>query len=118
MIKTATITFLLFLTTSPVPAQSKTADSLRAALQNTTKPAGRFDLLNRLQLELSANLQTDVDSAGIVEMFKIAQQQNNDSMLAISYNWLGFYFSTARSDYLTGLEYLYKAIPYAEKVKD
>jgi two-component system, NtrC family, sensor kinase len=118
MIKTATITFLLLLTTSSVLAQSKTADSLRAALQNTTKPAERFDILNRLQLELSTNLQADVDSAGSVEMFKIAQQLNNDSMLAISYNWLGFYFSTARADYLTGLEYLYKAIPYAEKVKD
>ena len=118
MIKTITIFLLLALTASLGQAQSKTADSLRVALQNTTKPAGRFDVLNRLQLELSTNLQADVDSAGIVEMFKIAQQQNNDSMLAISYNWLGFYFSTARTDYLTGLEYLYKAIPYAEKVKD
>ncbi len=53
-----------------------------------------------------------------MEMLQIARQLNSDSLLAISYNWLGSYFYYNLGDNTTALQNYYKGIPYAEKVKD
>jgi hypothetical protein len=98
-------------------AQSKLLDSLESALKSSNNPVERFDILNNIVLELNVNGNT-VDSAATVEMLKIAQQLKSDSLLAISYNWLGTYFSQNKADNTTALEYLFKGIPYAKKVKD
>ncbi|MGC4101125.1 MAG: ATP-binding protein [Ferruginibacter sp.] len=65
-------------------------------------------------LEVNGN----TDSASCIQMLSIAQQLKNDSLLAISYNWIGAYFSFTKGDDLAGIEYYYKAIPLAEKAKD
>lgn len=59
-----------------------------------------------------------VDSAASMQLHQVAQQSNNDSLLAISYNIIGTYFLVTKDDDITALEYLFKAIPLAEKTKD
>ncbi len=98
-------------------AQTKLADSLRTVLETTTKPIERFDMLNRMILEINSTGGL-VDSTSAMEMLKVAQELDNDSLLAISYNWLGTYFYLNGGDYTTALEYYYKGIPFAEKVQD
>ena len=98
-------------------AQSKLADSLRAVLKTTTNPIERFNILNNLDLEINTTGGI-VDSSVTMQTFQIAQELNNDSLLAISYNWLGTYFYVNNGDNTTALEYYYKGIPYAEKVND
>lgn len=96
---------------------NKTADSLKAVLSKTSKPIERFDLLNKIidfNDATQGNLQ---DTATGLQMHRIAQQLKNDSLLAISINVIGNYFR-GKSDVPTALEYFFKAIPLAEKVKD
>ena len=69
--------------------QSKVADSLRSELTTVVDPIDRFDILNRLILDLTGWKGDNIDSVYSEQMFQIAQQLNNDSLLAISYNWLG-----------------------------
>src|SRR6185503_12799225 len=114
------ITLIIFLSFSCIRgfAQSKKADSLRTALENATRPAERFNILNNLLLEVVGWKGNSIDSAHCIELVQIAQQLNNDSLLAISYNWLGSYFYFNKGDNATGLEYFFKAVPLAEKAKD
>jgi Tetratricopeptide repeat len=98
-------------------AQTKTADSLQAVLTKTTKSIDRFNLINKI-LENENGFSGNVDSAACIELLQIAQQLNNDSLLAISYDWIGTYFSLSIGDNTTALEYYFKAIPLAEKVQD
>jgi len=99
-------------------AQSQTADSLKVVLANANKPMEQFDALNKLVLELVGWKGDNVDSAFCTQMLQIAQQLKNDSLLAISYNWLGSYFYLNKGDNATALEYFYKALPYAQKHDD
>ena len=58
-----------------------------------------------------------IDSAICIDLQKMAMQLKNDSLLAISYNWISTYFaSKGKSN--EEVEYLYKALPLAEKYKD
>ena len=98
-------------------AQSKFTDSLRTVLKTTTKPFERFNILNMLDLEINTTGGI-VDSSITMQMLQLAQELNNDSLLAISYNWLGTYFYVNDGDNTTALEYYYKGIPYAEKIND
>ena len=59
-----------------------------------------------------------VDSGTVIELLKIAQQLKSDSLLAISYNWIGSYMAFTTGDNIAALEYYFKAIPLAEKVND
>jgi signal transduction histidine kinase len=63
-------------------------------------------------------LGANVDSARCMQMLSIAQGLNNDSLLAISYNWLGSYFDSNKGDNITAFEYYFKALPYALAVGD
>jgi tetratricopeptide (TPR) repeat protein len=60
----------------------------------------------------------NIDSSSTIQLLQIAQQQKNDSMLAIAYNWIGSYFSSTKGDNISALEYYFKGIPVAEKTKD
>ncbi len=99
-------------------AQTKQLDSLKNLLTNTSKPVERFNILRNI-LELNLSYKGDnVDSAFCIELLQIAQQQKNDSLLAISYNWVGAYFAFTTGDNRSALENFFKAIPLAEKAKD
>lgn len=112
------LTLFCFIATMQIAfAQTKTADSLQAVLSKTTKPIDRFNLINKI-LENVNGFSGNVDSAACIELLQIAQQQNNDSLLATSYDWIGTYFLLSKGDNTTALEYYFKAIPLAEKVED
>ncbi|CAN5837522.1 hypothetical protein BH11BAC4_BH11BAC4_18810 [soil metagenome] len=98
-------------------AQKNYADSLTRALANTSKAIDRFDLLNKI-LDFNDGTQGNLQDTAIgLQMHRIAQQLKNDSLLAISTNVAGNYFR-GKSDLPTALDYLFKAIPLAEKAKD
>ena len=99
-------------------SQKNYADSLRKVLANTVKPIDRFTIIvkineNRLVLEGGA-----IDSATPIQLLQIAQQLKNDSLLAISYNWVGSYLAFEKGDNTAALEYYFKALPLAENVQD
>lgn len=110
---TACICFLVLNCT----AQNKTIDSLKNLLPQTTKPTDRFRLIEKI-LENINKFSGDTDSSLSIELLKIAQQQNDDALLASSYNWIGIYFSLAKGDNTTALEYYFKALPLAEKTNN
>ncbi|MEP6674758.1 MAG: hypothetical protein ABJA78_06375 [Ferruginibacter sp.] len=58
------------------------------------------------------------DSSSIIQLLQIAQQLKNDSLLAISYNWIGSFLAFNKGDNITALEYYFKALPLADKVND
>ena len=48
----------------------------------------------------------------------MAQQLKSDSLLAISYDWIGYYFSIKKGENTTTLEYYFKGLPLAEQFND
>lgn len=74
MIRSITLSVLLLLTTSSlILGQTTTSDSLKIALTKANKPIERFDILNRLILDLVGWKGDNVDSTYCVEMVQIAQ---------------------------------------------
>ena len=80
-------------------AQNKYADSIRSVLANTSQPLEQFDLLNKIVEDIFTNGSGNIDYSSCVEMVRIAQQLNNDSLLAIAYNNVGNYFLLNNGDY-------------------
>ena len=72
------------------------SDSLKNVLAATTNPIERFDLYSKIGEEYFSSGNNNLDSASCLKMLQIAQQLNNDSLLAISYNFVGnlFLFNT------------------------
>jgi signal transduction histidine kinase len=99
-------------------SQSKYADSLQTLLKQTTNAIERFNIHNNLVRDLTSIRGDNVDSAATMQMLQIAQELNNDSLKAISYNWLGSYFYLQKGDNTSALEYYFKALPLAEKTKE
>lgn len=97
--------------------QNRFADSLRKLIENSTNPIEKFDLLNKLGEGLFSGGNVKVDSAFCFRLLRIAQDLKNDSLLAISYNWIGNYFSWT-SHFNKALEFFLKGVPLAEKVND
>jgi len=97
--------------------QSNYADSLKTLITKTNDPIEKFDLLNKLGEGLFSGTEVKVDSAFCMQLLRIAQDLKNDSLLAISYDWLGNYFSWT-SEFNKALEYFLIGVPLAEKVKD
>ena len=94
----------------------KTIDSLKRVVSTSTKPIDRFTTLVAItQVAFTAG---DTDSATCMQLLQIAQNLNNDSLLAISYNIFGQYASRIKGDHATGFDYFFKAIPLAEKAND
>ena len=97
--------------------QNKT-DSLKNVLAATTNPIERFDLYNKIGEEYFSSGNNNLDSASCLKMLQIAQQLNNDSLLAISYNFIGNIFLLNTGDYSKALEFFFKGVPLAEKEND
>lgn len=98
--------------------ENKYVDSLNIALANTTKPLDRFSIIVKIaenNLVLNGGV---IDSATPIQLLQLAQQLKNDSLLAISYNWAGSYMAFTKGDNTAALEYYFKALPLAQKVKD
>jgi len=98
-------------------AQNKYADSLKTLIAKTSNPIEKFDLLNKMGEGLFTGSLIKVDSAFCFQLLGIAQDLNNDSLMAISCNWVGNFFSWS-SDYNKAIEYFLKGVPLAEKAKD
>lgn len=118
MIKKIYIAFCLLLYAAHLQAQNKYNDSLTGLLELTTDPLERFTLLQKMQSAILKTAQGNVDSLICIQLHEIALELHNDSLLAISYNWIGDYFLSEKGDNIRALEYLFKGIPLAEKVKD
>jgi hypothetical protein len=99
-------------------AQDKYCDSLKAALSKTDEPMLKFDLQNRLLEYSYMSGKSNPDSAYCIQLLDIAQELDNDSLLAIAYNQLGNYFFRNNIDLTKALEYFFKGIPFAEKAND
>ncbi len=95
--------------TVAVNAQTKYVDSSKILLAAAVKPIERFDLLNKI-IDYNdgrhGNLQ---DTAIGLQMHRLAQQLQNDSLLAISTNVVGNYFR-GKGDLPVALDYFFKAI--------
>ncbi|MCB0729292.1 MAG: tetratricopeptide repeat protein [Ignavibacteriae bacterium] len=115
MIKTLFLICFL-INVQSVFADNYLTDSLYKELSKTNDPTERFHILNRIS-DVRNFLGEKIDSAATVEMLQIAEQLNNDSLLAISYNLIGLWFYN-KGDNKTALEYLIKAIPLAEETND
>jgi len=97
--------------------QNKT-DSLKVVLAATTNLLKRFDLYSKIGEEYFSSGNNNLDSASCLNMLQIAQQLNNDSLLAISYNFVGNLFLFNTGDYSKSLEFFFKGIPLAQKTND
>ncbi len=98
--------------------QTNYTDSLKAVLTHTTNATERFNLLNNIVLDLTSFRGENIDSLTTLEMLQIAQELNNDSLKAISYNWIGTFFYIKKGDNTSALEYYFKALPLAKKTKE
>jgi tetratricopeptide (TPR) repeat protein len=113
------ITLFCFITIiQTVFAQNNNPDNAKAALSAYTNPLERFSETIKYLETIDAYASSNIDSATCIDLLKIAQQLKNDSLLAISYNWIGYYFSQSKGDNSTALEYYFKALPLAEKYND
>jgi hypothetical protein len=113
------ITLLCFVVCmQPVFAQSNNADSAKSALVNYQNPMERFTATIKYLETIDSYANGNIDSALCIDLLKIAQQLKNDSLLASSYNWIGYYFAIKKGDNSTALEYYFKALPLAEKSND
>lgn len=96
---------------------AKTTDSLNKILAVTTNPLQRFNIINKLLLNING-FSGGVDSALCIRQLQIAEQLQSDSLLGTAYNWIGTYFSLNKGDNATAMEYFFKGIPHAEKAND
>jgi len=99
-------------------AQNNHPDSVKASLASYSKPIERFSATINYLETIDSRAGNNVDSAICIDLLQIAQQLKNDSLLAISYNWIGYYFNQSKGDNTAALEYYFKALPLAEKVND
>lgn len=98
-------------------AQTQYVDSVKILLATTAKPIEQFSLLNKIIDYNDGRHGNFQDTAIGLQMHRIAQQLQNDSLLAISTNVVGNYFR-GKGDLPVALDYFFKAIPLAEKAKD
>ncbi len=117
-VKSFLITGLLIFIQCYAIAQTRTADSLTQLINGEANLLKKFSLV-RTKLELiNIEYGNEVDSTSCIQLMQIARELKNDSLLAISYNWIGSYFSFTKGDNISALEYYFKAIPLAEKAND
>jgi len=113
------ITLFCFVTGMQVAfTQNNNPDSIKAALVSYTNPIERFNATINYLETIDSYSSNNIDSAICIDLLQIAQQLKNDSLLATSYNWIGYYFSQSKGDNTAALEYYFKALPLAEKFND
>ncbi|MGN6399762.1 MAG: tetratricopeptide repeat protein [Flavisolibacter sp.] len=99
-------------------AQSNYVDSLKQQLSKTTGSIDSFSIMVKLS-EFSFVLGGGTaDNNTTIRLLSIARHLKSDSLLAISYNWIGSYFAFTKGDNTTALEYYFKALPLAKKAGD
>jgi signal transduction histidine kinase len=96
--------------------QTRYADSLTNLLKDERVPIKRFNLFNEI-LEDEVKSGTNIDTSMCIQLLSLSHDLRNDSLTAIAYNMAGSY-NARNGDYTTALEYLFKAVPLAEKAKD
>ena len=99
-------------------AQNNNTENPKAALASYSNPMERFSATINYLETIDSRAGSNIDSAICIDLLQIAQQLKNDSLLAISYNWIGYYFNQSKGDNTTALEYFFKALPLAEKFND
>ena len=99
-------------------AQDKYTDSLKNVLAQTIKPIDRFSIIVKISENKLVLRGGAIDTATTMQLLRIAQQLKSDSLLAITYNWIGAYMGFIKGDNTASLEYYFKALPLAEKVHD
>jgi hypothetical protein len=99
-------------------AQNKYVDSLKTVLASTSDPFKRFNIFRKIGQDVFRKGYGSIDSLTCFQMLEIAKKLNNDSLLAISYSWIGDFFLINKGDNTTSLEYFFKGIPLAAKTKD
>ena len=99
-------------------AQDPEREMQVATLKQIKNPYERFSKIISFLESSDTKLVADIDSAYCVDLLKIAKEQRNDSLLAISYNWIGYYFYLKQGDNRIALEYFFKALPLALKAND
>ena len=110
--------YFFIATMQTVFAQNNNTDSIKAALVSYTNPIERFSATINYLETIDSYSSNNIDSAICIDLLKIAQQLKSDSLLATSYNWIGYYFSQSKGDNTAALEYYFKALPLAEKFND
>lgn len=98
--------------------QNTDPDSLKAALASYSNPLERFSTTINYLETIDSRATNNIDSAICIDLLEIAQQLKNDSLLATSYNWIGYYFMQTKGANTTALEYYFKGLPLAEKFND
>jgi tetratricopeptide (TPR) repeat protein len=99
-------------------AQSTYVDSLKLQLSKTTSSPDSFSIIVKLSEFNFVLGGGEANEATAIRLLSLAQRLNSDSLLAISYNWIGSYFAFTKGDNTSALEYYYKALPLAVKAKD
>jgi tetratricopeptide (TPR) repeat protein len=99
-------------------AQSNYVDSLQLQLSKTTSPLDSFSIIVKISEFNFVLGGAQVDKNTTIQLLSIARKLKNDSLLAISYNWIGSYFAFVKGDNISGLEYYFKALPLAKKAND
>ena len=113
------IIFFCFITSiQTVFAQNNNPDNTKAALAGYTNPIERFSETIKYLETIDSYSSNNIDSATCIDLLQIAQKLKNDSLLAISYDWIGYYFFGSKGDNSTALEYFFRALPLAEKYND
>ncbi|MEP7254188.1 MAG: hypothetical protein ABI666_00360 [Ferruginibacter sp.] len=113
------ITLFCFITSVQIAfAQNNNPDNAKTALAGYSNPIERFTETIKYLETIDSYSSTNIDSAICIDLLQIAQQLKNDSLLAISYDWIGYYFAGSKGDNSTSLEYYFKALPLAEKYND
>jgi two-component system NtrC family sensor kinase len=112
------VTACLFLLTFMSMAQHVNVDSLQKLADKTTDPSKKYNLLSRINREYFINGRGDYLVENSLAMVKVALQLNDNEKIAYGYNALGDYYAYVKGDNTTALDYLFKAIPYAEKLSN
>lgn len=111
------LSFMVLLASISSHTQNPYTDSLKGRLTAAKDPLEKFSLLNKISEGLFSGNSQKVDSAVCLQMLEIAQDLRNDSLLAISYDWVGNYFSWT-SNFNSALEYFLKGVPVAARIND
>ena len=98
-------------------AQSNNTKFTKADLAAIKNPLERFTATITYLENADTGEGDEIDSTLCIDLQKMATQLKNDSLLAISYNWVFAYFNRkGRTN--EAIEFLFKALPLAEKYND
>jgi two-component system, NtrC family, sensor kinase len=110
------VTACMCLLTCISAAQRINVDSLQQLLSKTADLEKKYSLLQQINREYYINTRGNYQVENGLAMVRIALQLNDDEKIANSYNSVGNYYAYIKGDNTAALDYLFKAIPYAEKV--